>query len=487
MQQEIESSSPREPTPRGWSRVTIGDVTSDVPSIRPEDDEGRIYAYIDISAIDRERNVVAGVKHFVGRDAPSRARQSVAKNDVLFSNVRTYLRNVALIDDPSVANVCSTGFTVLRPTPAVVAEYLFRYVLTDKFISRVTSQQTGTHYPATSERKVKAQAVPLPPLLEQQRIIARIKELVAKMDSARGALLKAGLTLDQFRRSVLARAFSGHLTTDWRVDSAAQEPPAPASRSDGLRSCKYRIRGALPPLWGRWLLNDFITEARYGTSAKCTYDQRGLPVLRVPNIVDGKLDLSALKYGAFSSNEIKRLQLEEGDLLVCRTNGSIDLIGKAAVVEGLHRPFAFASYLIRLRLDESRLCPKYAHLFINGPIGRAQIVQQARTTAGQFNLNHKILRSLSIPVPPLAEQREIVRRARVLLDHADLIERRVEAALAQSKKALQSVLDKAFRGELVPTEAELAEREGRDYEPADALLKRVRAERADGRLFADVR
>src|SRR5262249_16532530 len=150
----------------------------------------------------------------------------------------------------------------------------------------------------------------------------------------------------------------------------------------------------------------------------------------------------------------------------------------AALIPRLDRPYAFASYLIRLRLDREQILPDYFHAFISGPTGREQIEAQARTTAGQFNLNLDILRRLRFPQPPLSEQHEIVRRVDALFKLADAIEQRVSAATQRADKLTQAVLAKAFRGELVPTEAELTRAEGRDYEPASALLERIRAERA---------
>ncbi len=216
---------------------------------------------------------------------------------------------------------------------------------------------------------------------------------------------------------------------------------------------------------------------------KCDKTGKGTPVLRVPNIARGILDLSDLKYAELAPKESGALVVREGDLIVCRTNGSLDLIGKAAVIPPLSRKHAFASYLIRLRLDKAKLLPNYFHAFLSGPPGRVQIEERARTTAGQFNLNLDILRSLQLPFPPLPEQHEIVRRVEALFRQADAIEKRVAAATARAEKLTQAILAKAFRGELVPTEAELARREGRDYEPASALLERIRAERCKDRLI----
>jgi type I restriction enzyme S subunit len=176
--------------------------------------------------------------------------------------------------------------------------------------------------------------------------------------------------------------------------------------------------------------------------------------------------------------------LKDGDILICRTNGSLDLVGKAAVVANLSEPAAFASYLIRLRTDARALLPRFLHLFLLSPSGRDQITAEARTTAGQFNLNLEILRDLRFVLPPLDAQARIIRRADILFSLAETIEHRIAAASVRADALTQPILARAFRGELVPTEAELARAEGRNYESGEALLARIQVERAPSALLA---
>jgi type I restriction enzyme S subunit len=234
----------------------------------------------------------------------------------------------------------------------------------------------------------------------------------------------------------------------------------------------------LPESWTWIPASCLYTDARYGTSVKCEKELAGgVAVLRVPNIARGVLDVTDLKFARLSGAEMARLVVKEGDIVVCRTNGSLDLIGKAAVIPRSPTDYAFASYLIRLRLEQSLVLPKYFHCLISSALGRGQIQARARTTAGQFNLNLEILGSLAVALPSTEEQAEIISRVDRLLTLADLIEERVMKAASCSGSLTQSILAKAFRGELVPTEAELARRERRDYEPASVLLERIKAEK----------
>jgi type I restriction enzyme, S subunit len=116
-------------------------------------------------------------------------------------------------------------------------------------------------------------------------------------------------------------------------------------------------------------------------------------------------------------------------------------------------------------------------MVLAAPISRIQIELPARSTSGVHNINGEEVRKLIIPVPPLTEQAEIVRRVEQLFALADAIEKRVAAATVRTDKVAQAVLAKAFRGELVPTEAAIAKSEGRDYETANVLLARLRNER----------
>jgi type I restriction enzyme S subunit len=174
--------------PEGWARARLADVTLKVPNVKPAEEPERLFRYVDISSIDNESYKIADTKEFAGRDAPSRAKRPICAGDVLFSNVRTYLKNVAVVPDELDGQVASTGFTVLRPNGAVLTQYLYRWVLGDEFVDTVTPQQTGSSYPATTDRVVRDQLLPLPPLPEQKRIVAKVEALLSRVWSVRKRL-----------------------------------------------------------------------------------------------------------------------------------------------------------------------------------------------------------------------------------------------------------------------------------------------------------
>lgn len=184
---EAESISPAD-LPEGWVMARLADITDQVANIKPELRPSQRFCYVDIGSIDNRTNRIAETKQFHGAEAPSRARRPVQAGDVLFSNVRTYLRNIALITNDVPADLCSTGFTVLRANAATLPAYLFYSVVSDAFIDAVSETQTGTHYPATNDDQVRGSTIPLPPLAEQKRIVEAIERLTARVDAARERL-----------------------------------------------------------------------------------------------------------------------------------------------------------------------------------------------------------------------------------------------------------------------------------------------------------
>jgi type I restriction enzyme S subunit len=174
-------------------------------------------------------------------------------------------------------------------------------------------------------------------------------------------------------------------------------------------------------------------------------------------------------------SELKTYKLEPGDLLVVEGNGSLSEIGRSALWTGEIENCVHQNHIIRVRLRG--YVPEYVNAYWNSPLGIASIAQVAVTTAGLYSLSTKKIARIPVPVPPLEKQQEIVRRVGAFFKLADAIEKRVAAATLRAERLTPAILAKAFRGELVPTEAELARREGREYEPAAVLLERIREER----------
>ena len=132
-------------------------------------------------------------------------------NDVLFSTVRTYLKNIALVPEIYDGQIASTGFSVLRCRDGVSPKFLFYYTLTDDFISALSNVQRGTSYPAVRDSDVREQIIPLAPFNEQKRIVAKMEELFSQLDAGIAELRRVQANLARYKASVLKAACEGRL------------------------------------------------------------------------------------------------------------------------------------------------------------------------------------------------------------------------------------------------------------------------------------
>lgn len=465
----------------------LADITDQVANIKPELRPSQRFCYVDIGSIDNRTNRIAETKQFHGAEAPSRARRPVQAGDVLFSNVRTYLRNIALITNDVPADLCSTGFTVLRANAATLPAYLFYSVVSDAFIDAVSETQTGTHYPATNDDQVRGSTIPLPPLAEQKRIVEAIERLTARVDAARERLANVPAILKRFRQAVLAAACSGDLTTDWRHANPAVRPSSESlakfdsQASQHRQGSKARKGGneldleAMPELPETWVYRraDSVvadgTVITYGIVLPGPEIPNGVPYVRQQDIQDGRLLVDELRR---TTPEIAakhdRSALLSGDVLLC----IIRHLRVAVVPPGIDGA-NLTQGTVRMRPSPVMTGPFLAK-YLAGPHAQAWMKQRHfGMSMPRINVEHA--RAIPVAVPPPSEQREITRRVEALMKLADTIEQHVATAKACADKTTQAILAKVFRGELVPTEADFARAEGRDYEPAADLLARINA------------
>ena len=276
------------------------------------------------------------------------------------------------------------------------------------------SKATGTTFSSISGDTIKNLPIPLPPLATQHAIVTRIETLFAELDKAVQHLRTAQQQLKTYRQAVL---------NHW------------LNNDDGK--------------WEMVKLGKVIEKPTYGTSKKCDYDIVGTGVLRIPNIGNGYIIDDDLKFAVFSDEEKEKYSLKEGDLLTIRSNGSVDLVGKCALISSKEEKYLFAGYLIRLRPFPEKVNSKFLSLTLESHKLRIQIEDKAKSTSGVNNINSVEIQNLEIPLPPLTEQQRIVNEIESRLSQATATETYIENALQQAEALRQSILKKAFSGELV--------------------------------------
>jgi type I restriction enzyme S subunit len=190
-------------------------------------------------------------------------------------------------------------------------------------------------------------------------------------------------------------------------------------------------------------IGDVLRKVQYGSSAKASANGKGVPILRMGNIQSGHFDFTDLKYIELTKNDLNKYRLEDGDILINRTN-SQELVGKAAMFEKREGDWVFASYLIRLVVDRSKALPEFVNAAINSRIGRTYVNATARRAIGMVNINAKEIAKMPLPLPSIEKQREVVDRFKQARNIAQSLSAELDM---EGIRALPgAVLSKAFAG-----------------------------------------
>lgn len=465
------------------------------------------FLYVDISSIDRETKKIVDPKPLSLAEAPSRAKQVLRAGDVLVSMTRPNLNAVALVPEHLDGAIGSTGFHVLR-SRWVRPAFLLGLVQSQRFVDAMSALVQGALYPAVRPKDIAAFAFTFETPAQQARVVAKLEELLSDLDAGVAELKAAQMKLQQYRQSLLKAAVEGKLAAPWREAQRKRSTPTETGakllqrilterrdRWEAKQLAKFKGQGKNPPKdWQKkypepvqpdttdlpklpegWVwasLDQLVAESSYGTSVKCSYESDGTPVLRIPNVIGGRLDLQDMKFSTMDLGLEQNDPLSVGDVLVIRTNGSIGLVGRAAAVVS-HLPTAhyFASYLLRLRSVEVSCVHRWILEVLTGSSGRRWIEDRAASSAGQHNISLSTLLTMPIPLPPLAEQNAALGELEGSRESADGQCAAIEISIKQSNAQRQNILRAAFAGHLVP--------QGPDDEPASVLLERIRAERAE--------
>lgn len=391
-------------------------------------------------------------------------------------------------------------------TKQITKDYLF-YLLKEPRIQKIIIDESERTAGQSGLRKPLLDSIPIsiPSLEEQKAIVATVNQLFKevealeeqtkatvqlKQDFVTSALqeLATGDTVTEWsflqehfktffteksavkklRESILQLAVQGKLTKHWResrklsgqgVESATvlleriktekeqliidkkikKEKPLPEIPEE-------EIPYALPEGWVWCRMQSIFKDLRYGTSKKCGYGLGSNPVLRIPNIKNGQVDMSDLKTTNLSAKEIADLSLSEGDMLIIRSNGSESIVGRTAVISSVGIGSSFAGYLMRLQIFNNDIDCKYLHTVLETPMLRRLIEGPLRTTSGVKNINSTEVSRLIIPLPPFEEQKAIVEKVNALMGLCDRLEQEIEHSTTQVEQLMQSCLKEVFEG-----------------------------------------
>lgn len=296
---------------------------------------------------------------------------------------------------------------------------------------------------------MRTTAISLPPTLEQRRIVAKSEALLARVRSSRERLDKISVIIRRFKQAVLAAACNGKLTTDWRVRDGCGDAEWPVVVLRDLADLR---------------LGKMLDQAKnLGTPTK---------YLRNINVRWSAFDLNDLNSMRATQDDKTELSIRDGDLFVCEGGEP----GRCAVWNGGETDMIFQKAIHRVRPNH-KVKSQWIALNLRNDADSGRLEEYFTGTTIK-HLTGKSLARYEFLLPPVHEQQEIVHRAEELMTVAIRLQVRHQKAEAYVNKLAQSILAKAFRGELVPTEAKLAKAEGRSYETAEQLIARIKSERA---------
>lgn len=338
--------------------------------------------------------------------------------------------------------VCSPVYIVMRPKDQIVEPgFAFRIFEDKGFQTYAQSFGNGIleHRCAINWDVLKVIGLAVPPHSEQRVLLEFLDRETGKIDALVAEQRRLIELLQEKRQAVISHAVTKGLNPD---------VPLKPSGIEWL--------GDVPEHWEVSKIKFVACGFMYGTSADCNSDETGTPVLRIPNIKDGFIDFTDLKFANFPTDEEAKYLVNSGDILVVRTNGNPDLVGKSALFHGGERCM-FASYLIKIS-PRPNVIPEYLNLVMNADCTRDMLTLSARTSAGNYNMNCGGLGQTPIVLPANREQIQILEFLGTRLEKNAALIAEAERAIDLLQERRTALISAAVTGKidvrgLVETEA----------------------------------
>ncbi|HEV2120614.1 MAG TPA: restriction endonuclease subunit S [Candidatus Bathyarchaeia archaeon] len=466
-----------ETIPAGWARAELGDVVTPVrQQVTPAEQPNTYFNYLSIENVASGSGRLVNFRPTIGRDIRS-AKYRFTPKDLLYSKLRPYLNKVHL---PSFNGISATDLVPLRPSDGISREYIAYYLRTQAVVEYAREHVRGIQLPRLPMNDLLSLRLRIPPTKEQVRIVFKIEELFNHLEAARQALNKVPSLMQQFRRSVLAKAFRGELTERDSGNGSAVEL---LERVKLARRKKWEdqlgVRGSrnysepvgpdttslpvYPREWSLASLQQIAFVERGKFSFRPRNDKRFYggkhPFIQTGDISNSSGRIRSFKQTLNDSGLAISKMFKRGTIMVAIAAN----IGDSAILEF---DGCAPDSVVGITCVEPIL-PEYVEFYIR--TRRSDLERFAPATA-QKNINLRILNPLAIPIPPIAEQERIIRRISEGLATADLVEAQTRDTSNKLESLMESILVQAFHGELVPQDP--------NDEPAEGLLARLKVSSA---------
>lgn len=392
----------------GWKEVSLGEICEKTETVDPRKTPRDEFEYVDVSSVSNETFTIGETQKLLGEDAPSRARRQIRSGDILFATIRPTLQRIAQVPEHLDGQVCSTGYIVLRPRPALDARFLMHSLFRPDFMQSMETLQSGASYPAVTDRQVRAQKIPLPPLEEQQRIVAVLDKAFEGLARARAhteANLQNSQELFESKRKDLLSAND----SDWGTKS--------------LNEVCIVERGSSPRP-----IKSFLTE-----------DNEGVNWVKIGDTKVGSKYVTSTKEKITKKGAEKSRAVHIGDFILTNsmTYGRPYIMG----IDGYIHDGWFV-----LRLKDGINSDFFFHL-LSSTVVQDQFEQLAAGSVVK-NISSDLVKKAVFKLPPLEEQKAVAAELDRISDKIELIASGYKAKLQDLDELRQSLLQKAFAGEL---------------------------------------
>ncbi|EHW0694172.1 restriction endonuclease subunit S [Vibrio parahaemolyticus] len=429
--------------PKGWVETELGNVTNYGTTIKPDlkNIEGDCWV-LELEDIERDSSRLLKRSSFAER-APKSSKNAFLKGDVLYGKLRPYLNKMLIAPEDG---ICTTEIVPLKvPSELFENRFLFYWLKGKQFSDYVNAVSYGVNMPRLGTKDGKKAPMVVAPLAEQKRIVEKLDEVLAQVDTIKARLDGIPELLKRFRQSVLASAVSGKLTEEWRG----------GAKFDVIESMLVELA-------------KFIDYR--GKTPKKT--DSGVPLITAKNIKPGYISRTPEEFIAEDDYDgwMTRGFPKVGDILMTTEAP----LGNVALID-IEEKFALAQRAICLQFTDERVKSEYACIYMRSMSFQEALLSNA-TGSTVKGIKASLLKKIVISYPEKEEQKEIVRLVDQYFAFADTIEAQVKKAQARVDNLTQSILAKAFRGELV-------EQDPND-EPADKLLERIAQARKEAEALA---
>jgi type I restriction enzyme S subunit len=489
-----------EKLPEGWVWTTIGGVAETTSGGTPARNHSEYYGgnIPWIKSGELRDGIINAVEEFLSEEGLSKSNAKLfSKGTALVAMYGATVGKTGILGMDAATNqaICA----LLPIQEAFRAKYITYWVQFQR--QELINRSAGGAQPNINQEIIRSFPLPLPPLLEQHRIIAAIEQQFTRLDNAVASLQSAQARAKQYRASLLKAAVEGELTKEWRAEHPAQETGAQLlkrilterrKRWEEEQLAKMRESGIVPkddqwkerykepqgpdvgglpelPEGWCWATVEQIAQIQGGIQKQPgrAPRQNSYPYLRVANVLRGRLDLSIIEKMELFGNELETLRLKSGDLLIVEGNGSRTEIGRSALWNEEIEDCVHQNHIIRVRLNH--VLPNYVDFYWNSPEGNQRVMDVAASTTGLYTLSVNKISRLPVPLPPLAEQAQIVAEVEEKLSNIEQMEATIEHSLRRAEHERQSILRESFAGRLVAQDPH--------DEPASVLLAKIREER----------